>query len=169
MKAFAQMKHSLQNFSQGRRAIIVVAVFVAVAAAWTSERNMSTRFSFMKTRKSDALRVESARGQGPLLIDKGAMPELDGATGWLNSASLQPRSLRGKVVLVDFWTYTCINSLRPLPYLKSWGAKYKDAGFVVIGVHTPEFTFEKERKNVEDALRRLNVGFHVAIDSDYRI
>ena len=130
---------------------------------------MSTRFPLMKTATAEALRAEASRGQGPLLTDRGAMPELDGATGWLNSAPLQPRSLRGKVVLVDFWTYTCINSLRPLPYLKSWAAKYKDAGLVFIGVHTPEFSFERERQNVEDALRSLNVRFPVAIDSDYGI
>ena len=97
------------------------------------------------------------------------MPELGGAIAWLNSAPLTRESLRGKVVLVDFWTYTCINSLRPLPYMKAWADKYKDAGLVVIGVHTPEFSFEKERANVEDAVRDLKVGFPVAIDSDYRI
>jgi thiol-disulfide isomerase/thioredoxin len=67
------------------------------------------------------------------------MPELNGAVGWLNSGPLTAKSLRGKVVLVNFWTYTCINSLRPMPYVKSWAAKYNDAGLVVIGVHTPEF------------------------------
>jgi len=94
---------------------------------------------------------------------------LDGAIGWLNSAPLNRKSLRGKVVLIDFWTYTCINSLRPLPYVKSWAAKYKDAGLVVIGVHTPEFSFEHEPANVENALRDLKVIYPVAIDSNYRI
>ena len=97
------------------------------------------------------------------------MPELEGAIGWLNSPPIQSKSLRGKVVLVDFWTYTCINSLRPLPYVKIWHAKYKDAGLVVIGVHTPEFSFERIRENVEQASRTLNVGYPVAIDSDYKI
>ena len=69
------------------------------------------------------------------------MPDLGGAVGWLNSGPLSAKALRGKVVLVDFWTYTCINSLRQMPYVKSWAAKYKDAGLVVIGVHTPEFSF----------------------------
>jgi thiol-disulfide isomerase/thioredoxin len=77
--------------------------------------------------------------------------------------------LRGNVVLVNFWTYSCINSLRPLPYVKSWTAKYKDAGLVVIGVHTPEFSFEKERANVEHALRDLKLTYPVAMDSDYRV
>jgi thiol-disulfide isomerase/thioredoxin len=103
------------------------------------------------------------------LGDEGAMPELDGATGWINSDPLSRKSLRGKVVLVNFWTYTCINSLRPLPYVKSWASKYQDAGFVVIGVHTPEFSFEHEAMNVEDAVRNLNVAFPVALDSKIRI
>jgi thiol-disulfide isomerase/thioredoxin len=98
-----------------------------------------------------------------------AMPELNGAVGWLNSSPLNAKALRGKVVLVNFWTYTCINSLRPMPYVKSWAAKYEDAGLVVIGVHTPEFSFEHERPNVEWATRTFNIGFPVAIDSDYNI
>ena len=103
------------------------------------------------------------------LPDEGSMPDLGGAIGWLNSAPLERKSLRGKVVLVDIWTYTCINSLRPMPYMKSWAAKYKDAGLVVIGVHTPEFSFEKERVNVERAVRDLEITFPVAIDTNYRI
>ena len=97
------------------------------------------------------------------------MPDLDGAIGWLNSAPLNRKTLRGKVVLVNFWTYTCINSLRPLPYVKAWAAKYKDAGLVVIGLHTPKFSFEHEPKNVEDSVRNLNVVFPVAIDNRYGI
>jgi thiol-disulfide isomerase/thioredoxin len=103
------------------------------------------------------------------LGDEGRMPELDGAIGWLNSAPLTRESLRGKVVFVDFWTYTCINSLRPLPYVKSWAAKYKDAGLVVIGAHTPEFSFEHEPVNVQNAVRDLKVIYPVAIDNNYRI
>jgi len=97
------------------------------------------------------------------------MPELDGAIGWLNSPPLRSASLRGKVVLVDIWTYSCINSLRQLPYVKSWAARYKEAGLVVIGVHAPEFGFERERGNVENAVRELNITYPVAIDSDHRI
>jgi thiol-disulfide isomerase/thioredoxin len=103
------------------------------------------------------------------LPDEGPLPDLGGAVAWLNSAPLSGKSLRGKIVLVNFWTYSCINSLRPLPYVKSWAVKYKDAGLVVIGVHTPEFPFEKERTNVEQALRDLKVSYPVALDSDYRI
>jgi thiol-disulfide isomerase/thioredoxin len=103
------------------------------------------------------------------LDDEGRMPELDGAIGWLNSAPLTRESLRGKVVFVDFWTYTCINSLRPLLYVKSWAAKYKDAGLVVIGAHTPEFSFEHEPVNVGNAVRDLKITYPVAIDSNYKI
>ena len=85
------------------------------------------------------------------VADGGPMPELGSAVAWLNSAPLSRESLRGKIVLVNFWTYSCINSLRELPYIKSWAAKYKGAGLVVIGVHAPEFGFEKERTNVENA------------------
>src|SRR5262245_41053587 len=101
--------------------------------------------------------------------DEGPMPELGGAAAWLNSPALTRESLRGKVVLVNFWTYSCINSLRELPYIRSWAAKYKDAGLVVIGVHAPEFGFEKERANVENAVRGLNVTFPVPIDSNQGI
>src|ERR1041385_6258705 len=103
------------------------------------------------------------------LANEGAMPELTGAVGWLNSTPLSRDSLRGKVVLVNFWTYSCINSLRELPYIKSWAAKYKGAGLVVVGAHAPEFGFEKERANVENAVRELKITFPVPIDSDHRI
>ncbi len=103
------------------------------------------------------------------LIEEGHMPDLGGAVGWLNSGPLDRKSLRGKIVLVDFWTYTCINSLRPLPYVKAWAAKYKDAGLVVIGAHTPEFSFEKQRENVDSAVRNLKITYPVAIDSNYEI
>src|SRR5580693_4965616 len=103
------------------------------------------------------------------LPDEGPLPDLGGAVGWLNSAPLSDKSLRGKVVLVNFWTYSCINSLRELPYMKAWAAKYKDAGLIVIGVHAPEFGFEKERVNVQNAVHELNVTDPVAIDSSHKI
>jgi thiol-disulfide isomerase/thioredoxin len=97
------------------------------------------------------------------------MPELAGATGWINSEPLTREGLRGKVVLADIWTYSCINSLRQLPYFKAWAARYKDAGLVVLGVHSPEFGFEKDRVNVERAVRDLNVSYPIAIDSNQGI
>lgn len=103
------------------------------------------------------------------LGDEGAMPEMAGAAGWLNSAPLSKQQLRGKVILVNFWTYTCINSIRPLPYVRNWAAKYESAGLVIVGVHSPEFSFEREPRNVEQATSHLNVRFPVAIDSSHRI
>ena len=88
---------------------------------------------------------------------------------WLNTPPLRPEDLRGKVVLVNFWTYSCINSLRPLPYVRTWAAKYKDRGLVVIGVHTPEFRFEKDVGNITRANAALGVGYPVAVDSERRI
>ena len=97
------------------------------------------------------------------------MPDLHGAVAWLNSTPLSSKSLRGKVVLVNFWTYSCINSLRDLPYIQAWAEKYKDAGLVVIGVHSPEFSFEKDPANVRNAVSALRVAFPVPIDSDHSI
>ncbi len=97
------------------------------------------------------------------------LPSFDGATTWLNSAPLTAADLRGKVVLVDFWTLTCINWLRTLPYVRAWAAKYKDQGLVVIGVHTPEFGFEQEVDNVRRAARDMKVGYPIAVDSEYAI
>jgi thiol-disulfide isomerase/thioredoxin len=96
---------------------------------------------------------------------EGPMPTLDGAVEWLNSKPLTSTQLRGKVVLVDFWTYSCINWLRTLPYVRAWAEKYKDQGLVVVGVHTPEFGFEKNLTNVREATAQLKVGFPVAVDS----
>jgi len=101
--------------------------------------------------------------------DEGPSPDFSGALDWLNSAPLSTKSLRGKVVLVNFWTYSCINSLRELPYMKAWAEKYKDAGLVVIGVHAPEFIFEKDPDNVKNAVRDLKVAYPVPIDSDHSI
>ena len=95
-------------------------------------------------------------------------PEFSGISGWLNSEPLAIESLRGKVVLVQFWTYSCINCLRTLPYVTKWHAQYKDKGLVVVGVHTPEFAFEKERANVETAIKRLGIHYPVAQDNQYR-
>jgi thiol-disulfide isomerase/thioredoxin len=105
----------------------------------------------------DALQVE------------GSLGSFDGATGWLNSGSLTPESLRGRIVLVDFWTYTCVNWLRTLPYLRAWHTKYRDAGLTIVGVHTPEFAFERDLDNVTSRVDTLGVEYPVAIDSDYGV
>jgi thiol-disulfide isomerase/thioredoxin len=102
-------------------------------------------------------------------ITQGALPSLGGATGWLNSPPLTTEELRGKVVLVDFWTYTCINWLRTLGYVRSWAEKYEDRGLVVVGVHTPEFPFEQDVENVREAAKDMTVEYPVALDSDYAV
>src|SRR5215208_3964380 len=105
----------------------------------------------------------------PRLPIEGKLPSLGGATGWLNSQPLTAAGLRGKVVLVDFWTYTCINWLRSLPYVRAWAEKYKDHGLVVIGVHAPEFAFEKNVDNVRRAAKDMRVDYPIAIDNDHAI
>jgi len=100
---------------------------------------------------------------------EGELPSFDGATGWLNSPPLTMAGLRGQVVLAGFWTYTCINWLRQLPYLRAWARKYAGQGLVVVGVHTPEFTFERNADNVSRAVRERGIGYPVAIDSDYAV
>ena len=100
---------------------------------------------------------------------EGEMPSLGGATGWLNSQPLTTAGLRGKVVLIDFWTYTCINWLRTLPYVRAWAEKYQNQGLVVIGVHSPEFAFEKNLDNVRRAAKGMKVNYPIAIDSDHAI
>jgi cytochrome c biogenesis protein CcdA/thiol-disulfide isomerase/thioredoxin len=110
----------------------------------------------------------SAHGGKSLPIE-GELPPLTGAVEWLNTPPLTPEGLRGKVVLVDFWTYSCINCLRTLPYVRAWAAKYKDHGLVVIGVHTPEFAFEKNVDNVRRAVKDLGITYPVAVDNNYAI
>jgi thiol-disulfide isomerase/thioredoxin len=173
-------RHSFTS-DTARRALGMAGIVGLVAIALCSDANVLTRFHVMNTAKAEdsligafhpqklAAHATFQRGFRASLGDEGAMPGLDGAIGWLNTVPLNTKSLRGKVVLVDFWTYTCINSIRPFPYLRTWAAKYNDAGFVVIGVHTPEFSFEHEPINVENAVRNLNVTFPVAIDSKYGI
>jgi thiol-disulfide isomerase/thioredoxin len=120
----------------------------------------------MKTpwRGPAGLHTHSAR-----LPVEGELPSLDGATGWLNSEPLTPAGLRGNVVLVNFCTYTCINWLRQLPYVRAWAAKYAGEGLVVIAAHTPEFAFEHDEENVRRAVEDMRVGYPVAIDNDYAV
>jgi len=99
--------------------------------------------------------------------DLGAAPEFSGINNWLNSQPLTQQSLRGKVVLVDFWTFDCINCVRTLPYVKSWYEKYKDQGLVVVGVHTPEYPFERKTENVAAAIKRFGITYPVAQDNAY--
>jgi thiol-disulfide isomerase/thioredoxin len=100
---------------------------------------------------------------------EGELPSLGGATRWLNSPPLTTAGLRGKVVLIDVWTYTCINWLRQLPYVRAWAEKYKDQGLVVIGVHAPEFAFEKDMNNVRSAVKAMRIEYPVAVDNEHAI
>ena len=100
---------------------------------------------------------------------EGELPSFGGATGWLNSPPLTPADLRGNVVLVNFWTYTCINWLRQLPFVRAWAGKYSGHGLVVIGVHTPEFSFEHNLGNVRRAVQDMRIGYPVATDNDYAV
>jgi thiol-disulfide isomerase/thioredoxin len=103
------------------------------------------------------------------IVDRVRMPSLGGATGWLNSEPLGPAELRGHVVLVHFWTFTCINWLRTEPYVRAWSRAYRDDGLTVIGVHTPEFSFEHEIERVQRATKERGIEYAVAVDNDYKI
>ena len=100
---------------------------------------------------------------------EGNAPSLAGATGWLNSPPLEMSDLRGRVVVVNFCTYTCINWIRTLPYVRAWEERYRDDGLLMIGVHTPEFSFEHDHGNIETALKQMNVTWPIAIDDDYEV
>jgi thiol-disulfide isomerase/thioredoxin len=185
-KVFSAMKRFLSFEVWFRRALRVAVVLGVIAVAFVWSTNLLAKGAFHP--EKPAVLTASAAESQPDLGDEGQFPDLGGAPGsqrvktsndkerfmpentaWLNSAPLSSESLGGKVVVVDFWTYSCINSLRNLPYVQGWASKYKDAGLVVIGVHSPEFAFEKERVNVEMAVRDLKVTYPVAIDSNYRI
>jgi len=118
---------------------------------------------------SMTMSANPAADPGDALGVEGGLPPLDGAVEWLNSPPLTPQGLRGKVVLIDFWTYSCINCLRAIPYVRAWAQKYKDQGLVVIGVHTPEFAFERNIDNVKRAVRDLKIDYPVAVDSDFKL
>jgi cytochrome c biogenesis protein CcdA/thiol-disulfide isomerase/thioredoxin len=180
-RVFSALKRSLSFEVWIRRALGVAVILGVAAIAMGWDTSLLTKFSFLNTSRAEAhlisaiapekstARPSSTADPQPALSDEGPMPDLGGAVAWLNSPSLSTKSLRGKVVLIDFWTYSCINCLRALPYVEGWSEKYKDKGLVVIGIHTPEFAFEKERSNVEKAVRDLKISYPVAIDSDYNI
>ena len=115
----------------------------------------------------DSLLAGESHFQGGELQDYGRAPDFQGISQWLNSEPLTLASLRGKVVLIDFWTYSCVNCIRTLPYVKRWAKTYRDAGLVVVGVHTPEFAFEHVPDNVEKAVRSFGIDYPVALDNDY--
>src|SRR6267154_1927497 len=142
-------------------ALAITAALFAIAALTASQPGKA---AMSDTRASNAQTASTTR-----LAVEGNMPPLDDATSWINSQPLKAADLRGKVVLIEFWTYTCINWRRQLPYVRAWADKYKDKGLVVIGVHSPEFAYEKNIDNVRRATKEIGVQYPVAVDSDYAI
>ena len=135
-----------------------------------SSMMMSANEPKMAMNGDPAATMKAAEAPAPNALPvEGKLPSLSGAVEWLNSPPLTAEQLKGKVVLVDFWTYSCINCLRSIPYVRAWADKYKDQGLVVIGVHAPEFAFEKNIDNVKQAVAKLKIDYPVAIDNDYAI
>jgi cytochrome c biogenesis protein CcdA/thiol-disulfide isomerase/thioredoxin len=160
-----------------RRVLGVAVLLGVVIIAFGWDRSILTRVSTASTATIEQHLINMFQTSMPMTVvaddaalgDEGAFPELNGAVAWLNSPPLTRAELRGKVVVIDFWTYSCINCLRSLPYVKAWADKYKDAGLVVIGVHAPEFAFEKDLGNVEKAVHDLSINYPIAIDNNYAI
>lgn len=167
-----------------RRVLGVAALLAVVAIGLGWDTGLLTRLSAVSTARIEQglldavpgaqpaappmMMMASGQSDAPLPVE-GTLPALDGATGWLNSPPLSREQLRGKVVLIDFWTYSCINCLRAMPFVHEWQQRYRDHGLVVIGVHTPEFAFERDPRNVMKAVQQLKVGYPVALDNQYAI
>lgn len=178
-RVYTAMKRSLGVGEWIRRSLGVAVLLGVVAIGFGLDTGFLTRVSLASTNAFEQRLLDTfspapvrhasvTSGEGSLPIE-GQMPPLNGAVAWLNSPPLTTEGLKGKVVLIDFWTYSCINCLRALPYVEAWNEKYKDSGLVVIGVHTPEFAFEKNIDNVKAAVARLGVHYPVAIDNNYAI
>lgn len=193
-KVFALMKRSIGTGEWIRRGLGAAMLAGVAAIALGLDTGLLARFSTASTGGIEQALVgklssKSPTGNGTMMaqipaaggamkvVDKapgtlpveGQLPPLNGAVQWLNSPPLDAQALKGKVVLVDFWTYSCINCLRTLPYVKAWAEKYRDQGLVVIGVHAPEFAFERDVGNVTKAMKELGINYPVAIDNDYKI
>jgi cytochrome c biogenesis protein CcdA/thiol-disulfide isomerase/thioredoxin len=192
---FAALKKSLGAGEWIRRGLGAAVLLGVVAIAFGWDTTVLTRLSTTSTNKLEQTLIDGVKPAGsrdgntmamsnsaamsnsmagaPAMANalpvEGDLPSLGGATAWLNSPPLDAAALRGKVVLVDFWTYSCINCLRSLPYIKSWYERYKDHGLVVIGVHAPEFAFEKDEANVSRAIKELGIYYPVAMDNNYAI
>jgi thiol-disulfide isomerase/thioredoxin len=177
-KAFAFMKRSRYAEEWVRRALGVAVLGGVLAVVFGWDTGILRRLSLSGTSGLEQHlldRFHPVAYAGANVVEQlplgkeGSLPSLDGAVAWLNSKALSRSDLKGKVVLIDFWTYSCINCLRAIPYVEAWSEKYKNDGLVVIGVHTPEFAFEKDRANISKALQELKVTYPIAIDSDYAI
>ncbi|MFW9265924.1 cytochrome c biogenesis protein DipZ [Pseudomonas sp. NR3] len=176
-----RLKLSLPITAWLRRATGALVLLAAVAigtgaddrllAATSSQQSASLEKSLLESvpKAIDYVVSKASASAMPDLEAQGTMPSLDGAVQWLNSPPLSSESLRGKVVLVDFWTYDCINCQHTLPYVNEWAKKYEKDGLVVIGVHTPEYGYEKIIDNVRAQVRKLDIQYPVAIDNRYAI
>jgi cytochrome c biogenesis protein CcdA/thiol-disulfide isomerase/thioredoxin len=151
---------------------------ISTASTGGIEQALVGRLAGKSPRDNGAMMARNPAAEGAIPVTdqtagtlpvEGKLPPLDGAVQWLNSPPLDAQALKGKVVLVDFWTYSCINCLRSLPYVKAWAEKYRDQGLVVIGVHAPEFAFERNVDNVSKAMKDLGIHYPVAIDNDFKI
>ncbi|MBB4171059.1 MULTISPECIES: cytochrome c biogenesis protein DipZ [unclassified Rhizobium] len=191
-KVFAAMKRSLGVGERVRQGLGVAVLVGVTAIALGLDTGLLARLSYASSTGIEQSLLDRLRGAGgtagkpagnamalaasdarkgyqsdlPVL---GRFQSLDGAVEWLNSKPLTAEELRGKVVLVDFWTYSCINCIRTIPYLRAWAEKYRDQGLVVIGVHSPEFAFEKRIDNVRQAIDKFQIGYPVAIDNNFKI
>lgn len=175
-RLFKVMKQSLGIGEWVRRVIGGLVLLAVAAIALGADTGFLSRASIAGTNSVEQGLLDRFDMAGPALqesdsglSDEGAMPSLNGAVTWLNSPPLTREALKGKVVLVDFWTYSCINCLRALPYVSAWADKYRKDGLVVIGVHAPEFAFEKDVGNVRKAVADLGIDYPVAIDNNYAI
>lgn len=177
-RVFAAMKRSLGAGEWIRRGLGVLVLLGVAAIAFGVDTGLLTRISLTSTGAIEQHLVNATKSTpvpepvlkpGEPLPVEGDMPSFDGASQWLNGAPVTADDLRGKVVLVDFWTYSCINCIRALPYVRAWADKYAEHGLVVIGVHAPEFAFEKDPDNVKRAIKDLGVTYPVALDNDYAI
>jgi cytochrome c biogenesis protein CcdA/thiol-disulfide isomerase/thioredoxin len=187
-RVFKAMKRSLGAEAWIRRLLGVAILAGVAAAAFGLDRGILTRLSLAGPAHFEQRLVTWAappkieqtitiNDNPSMMMSAGGdadgvpqtLPDLSGATAWINTPSLTRESLLGKVVVVDFWTYSCVNCLRSLPEVKAWKIKYKDSGLVILGIHTPEFPFEKDEANVRKAVRDLGVDYPIAMDNDYRL
>jgi cytochrome c biogenesis protein CcdA/thiol-disulfide isomerase/thioredoxin len=187
-RVFAAMKKSIGAGEWVRRGLGAAVLVAVVAIGLGADTGFLTNISVggttaLEQSLLDKLRPNQKTASGPSMTKQATpseqanaelpvedlMPSLAGAQEWLNSPPLSLEALKGKVVLVDFWTYSCINCLRSIPYVRAWAEKYKDHGLVVIGVHAPEFAFERNVANVKTALGTFKIGYPVAIDNEYKI
>jgi cytochrome c biogenesis protein CcdA/thiol-disulfide isomerase/thioredoxin len=174
-RVFNALKRSIPVGEWVRRALGVVVLASVAIIALNLDQGFLTKYSAVSTNRIEqSLLNDFGQNRAPAAQSAAAgsypkMPPLDGAVTWLNAPPLTPQALLGRVVLIDFWTYSCINCLRSLPYVLAWNAKYHDHGLVVIGVHSPEFAFEKDPSNVAQAVKRLGIPYAVAVDSNLAI